>query len=269
MRARQRALIWGAPLLLMYAATAIVPFAVSVGDSLLNNMFEKRFIGLGNYGEMLHNQYFLLAMRNTAVFTVPAVLAVTFTALLLAALFRLVDRSGGSLRAAFLLPMLLPSAAVTLVFRVLFAGEAAVVLLGEDAARAVPVFFLYVWKNTGMLFLILYSAMRMVPRERYEAAALDGAGVWRQFWAITLPSVSSALLFSCTYALMQAFRVFKEAYLLYGAYPGGALYMLQHYMNNQFVKLNFQNVAAAGVAFTVLCLFLASAAIRAEDQILR
>ena len=269
MRARQRALIWGIPLLLIYAAAQIVPFAISVWDSLLNNMFERRFIGLENYREMLHNQYFVLAMRNTAVFTIPAVLAVTFIALLLAALFRSIEGSGGNMRVAFVLPMLLPSAAVTLVFHILFAGEKVEAILGEDVAKTIPVFFLYVWKNTGMLFLIFYSAMRMVPRERYEAAALDGANAWQQFWAITLPSISSALLFSCTYALMQAFRVYKEAYLLYGAYPGGNLYMLQHYMNNHFVKLNFQKVAATGVAFTLLCLLLSSAAIRAEDQILR
>jgi len=268
MAPRKRALLWGVPLLLLYAAGHIVPFAVALWYSLLSDMFARRFAGLGNYAAMLRNPYFRLAVRNTARFTVPAVATALAAAVLLAALFRELGGAGEGMRAAFILPMLLPSAAVTPVFRLLFAGKGMAALLGADRARVVPLFLLYVWKNTGMLFIILASAMRMVPRERYEAAALDGAGPWRRLWSVTLPSVSGALLFSGVYALMQAFRVFKEAYLLYGAYPGEGLYMLQHYMNNHFAKLDFPSVSAAGVAFTAFCLPPAALAIRAEERVL-
>ena len=267
MRTRQRALWWGLPLLAVFIAAQAVPFAFSVRYSLLNNSFQQQYVGIGNYTEMFRSEFFLQAMRNTAYFTVPAVFAVMAVALLLAAVFREMEGNGG-MRMTFVLPMLLPSAAVTLVFDLLFGGDGLSSLLGPDMAKTVPVFFLYVWKNTGLLFIILYSAMRMVPKERYEAASLDGAGGAGQFLHITLPSISGALLFSATYAVMQAFRIFKEAYLLYGAYPGDRLYMLQHYMNNHFGKLNFQNVAAAGVMFTLICLLLTAVGIRAEEKVM-
>lgn len=209
----------------------------------------------------------LLAIRNTFLFTLPSVSAAMLVALLLAAAFRELGGEGVRMRAAFVLPMLLPSAAVTFVFRLLFAGAGTERLFGEDLAKVVPVFFLYIWKNTGLLFVILFSGMRMTPKEIYEAAALDGAGRLLQTRYITLPSISGAILFSATYAVMQAFRVFKEAYLLYGAYPGDSLYMLQHYMNNHFSKLNFQNVAAAGVVLTVFCLVMTLAGIRVEESV--
>jgi len=267
MRTRQRALCWGLPLLFVFVAAQAVPFAYSVWYSLINNSFQQEYVGLKNYADMFRNEFFLQAMRNTALFTCPAVIAVLLFALLLAAAFRELD-GGGSMRMAFVLPMLLPSAAVTLVFDLLFGGDGLSSLLGRDMAKTVPVFFLYIWKNTGLLFIILFSAMRMVPKDRYEAAALDGAGRVGQFLHITLPSISGSILFSATYAVMQAFRVFKEAYLLYGAYPGENLYMMQHFMNNHFSKLNFQNVAAAGVVFAAICLVLTSVGIRAEERVM-
>lgn len=267
MRTRQRALWWGLPLLFVFVAAQAVPFACSVWYSLINNSFQQEYVGLKNYADMFRSEFFLQAMRNTALFTVPAVCTVIAVALLLAAVFCEMN-SRGNMSMAFVLPMLLPSAAVTLVFELLFGGDGLSRLLGPDMAKTVPVFFLYVWKNTGLLFIILFSAMRMVPKERYEAAALDGAGKVGQFVHITLPSISGAILFSATYAVMQAFRVFKEAYLLYGAYPGENLYMMQHYMNNHFSKLNFQNVAAAGVVFTAICLILTAFGIRAEEKVM-
>lgn len=266
MRSRQNALWWGIPLLLVFLAMQAVPFGYSVWYSLLNNSFERKFVGLSNYRTMLENPYFRMAMRNTFTFTVPAVVTVVSVALLLAAAFQALPHTGERLRMAFILPMMLPSAAVVLVFQMLFKGQWAEALFGEDVAKTVSVFFVYVWKNTGLLFLILFSAMRMIDPEIYEAAALDGAGRARQTLQITLPSISGAILFSATYAVMQAFRVYKEAFLLYGAYPGDSLYMLQHYMNNHFTKMNFQNVAAAGTLFTLICLVLTVVGIDAEGR---
>ncbi len=256
MKMRQRALWWGLPLLMVFLAAQIIPFFYSAWYSLLDNAFSRRYIGFENYGRMFENEYFRLAMGNTGRFVLTAVPLLTVTALLLAQCFRQARAD----RAVLLpvMPALIPSASIAIIFGHTFAAEGIVRFLGEGGARYASLVVVFIWKNTGLIFLALLSAMYMVPGSLYEAAELDGAGAVRRFLSITIPNIAGTIVFSVVYAVMQAFRVFKEAYLMYGAYPGDSVYMLQHYMNNHFTKLEFQAVASAGTVFTLLCLLIVS-----------
>ena len=92
--------------------------------------------------------------------------------------------------------------------------------------------------------------------EFYEAARMDGAGPVNIHAYITLPVCAKPIQFTMILGVVYCFRTFRESYLYYGAnYPPDYSYTLQYYMNNQFLKLNYQTMAAASVLITLLLAF--------------
>jgi len=80
-----------------------------------------------------------------------------------------------------------------------------------------------------------------------ESAELDGASNFRIFWKVKFPFLSSSIFFVAILSLINSFKVFREVYLLTGDYPYDSLYMLQHFMNNTFVSLDYQKLSAAAI----------------------
>ena len=116
----------------------------------------------------------------------------------------------------------------------------------------VPVVVLYVWKNIGFSVVIFASALQAVPKALYEYASLEGAGRLRQEVSITMPLVSPTAFLVFVLSWINAFKIFKEVYFISGAYPDTACYTLQHFMNNQFTKLNYQFVTTAAYSFAAI-----------------
>ena len=125
---------------------------------------------------------------------------------------------------------------------------------------------LFLWKNTGLQVVFLLSALAQLPREPMEAASIDGAGTLGRFWYVTLPQLFPTLLFCCFYVMMCSFRIFREAYLLYGAYPSERLFMVQHYIYHQFTKLHYPEVAAAGIVYAIPVILLVAFVFHAESN---
>ena len=88
--------------------------------------------------------------------------------------------------------------------------------------------------------------------EQYEAARVQGAGEWMCFWYITLPQLKETVFVTGLLSFVNAFRVFREAYLLAGDYPHESIYMLQHLLNNWFVNLDIQKMTAAAVLLVIV-----------------
>lgn len=252
-------ILFAAPFVLGFLAVYIVPFVYSVYYSVIRSSFDHSFVGLGNYISVLSNSYFLLALRNTAWFVFTAMPALVLYALLIALLLT----EGGPLAKrgleAFVLPMLLPSVSVIYIFRMLFKARGGVLApffaaLGasEGSMPLLSIYAIYFWKNLGLNLILLTGAIKMIPREQYEAAMLDGASNVKKHLSITLPQITPALFFSVVLSIVYALRVFRETYLLYGAYPDKSVYFMQHYMNNHFYKLNYQNLTASAMIFAVM-----------------
>lgn len=237
----QRLLVAIFPLVSGFGLFYVLPLIGSVWYAFIKSAFDHLFVGLDNFRETLANPYFRLSMKNTLemiLLGVPLLIAIA----LLVALF--LDSVQGRIpvlmQAALIMPMLLPSAAVTNVF-----GK----ILVENAR--LPLLAVFVWKNTGFMMLIFLAALSAIPQEMYEAAALDGAGGIRRFFSMTMPMISGALMFSGILGIVYNLRLFREAYLLYGAYPEDNVYLLQHYMNNHFYKLNYQSLTSAAILFAL------------------
>lgn len=230
-----------------------IPFVRVIYYSFMKDMYQGRFAGISNYMAVLSNDYFRKAAVNTGKMILICVpLFLTGTAVISLLCYR--GRTGGVfLRRVSILPLFLPSFCVVSAFLAFFG----------QVENEWPVYLLFLWKYLGMGVIILYSAFEGINPDFYDAARTEGAS-WLQIYAgITLPLLKRPVKFILIMGIVYCFRTFRESYLYYGTnYPPDYAYTLQYYMNNQFLRLNYQNMAAASViltavltAFLFLCLY--------------
>ena len=241
----------------------LAPFVYGIYFSVTDGTRVNAFVGMKNYLDVWQNQMFLLGLKNTlelSLICAPLVFAVSF---LLASMLRVLEEKSTVYRNIVLLPYLMPSAAMLIIFVLIFDFGGPVnrvlellgqprVLWKESAMMRVPVVILYVWKNIGFSVVIFASALQSVPKALYEYASLDGASRLRQEISITLPLVSPTAFLVFVLSWINAFKIFREVYFISGAYPDPACYTLQHFMNNQFAKLNYQFVTTAAYSFAAI-----------------
>lgn len=224
-----------------------------------------RWAGVSNYASVLGNDAFRLAVRNTGRFLVvciPLLLVFSLlTALGIAALGRLGgERLSSAAKSACLMPMAIPAASVVLLWQVVFHRSGLLngvmsTWLGRDwgvdwmhteAAFGVLV-FCYLWKNLGYDVVLWIAGLGTVPTEICEAARMDGAGRVTMFFCVVLPCMRSAVLMIVIVSLLNAFKVFREAWMVAGNYPQEDIYLLQHLFNNWFRALAVDKMAAGAV----------------------
>ncbi|HHX71937.1 MAG TPA: sugar ABC transporter permease [Clostridiales bacterium] len=119
---------------------------------------------------------------------------------------------------------------------------------------------LYLWKNLGFNIILFLSALNSVPKEYYEAVEMDGASKSAQFFKITLPLIFPHLFFILIWSILYSFKAFREAFLLCGNHPHSSIYMIQHFLNNNFANLNYVRLSSAAMT-TFLVIFMLVAGI--------
>ena len=107
--------------------------------------------------------------------------------------------------------------------------------------------FSYIWKNTGYTVVLWLAGILGIPSEYLEAARVDGATERQCFYRIILPNLKGSLYTIVILSFLNSFKIYREAYLVAGAYPQQDMYLLQHLFNNWFVNLDFDKMAAAAV----------------------
>ncbi len=235
----------------------VIPFLRVLHASFIDNQFQKNFVGWENYVEVLQNEYFRLALINSLLMIGICVPLLMVLALGLSVLLSLVVRRLRFLRTAFVLPMVIPTAAIVLVWRMLFA----------DTSTVLPLYLLFIWKNIGVCIILLTAAFSAVDSSVFEAARLDGAGGVRLHRYITIPMVMPTILFCTLLSVVNSFKVYKESYLLYGTnYPPDHSYTLQYYMNNHFLKLDYQCLSVSAVLTSLLVLLLVLMGLRLQRR---
>ena len=235
----------------------VIPYVRVIYYSLIENQFNRSFVGLQNYRTVLMNSYFRLALKNSLLLIAIAVPVLVVAAFLLSLLLLEMKERWKLLRIAFIFPMLLPTASVVVVWRTLFgAGES-----------ALPVYALFIYKNMGLLVILLSAAFSTLDREVFEAARLDGAHGMALHRNITLPLILPALLFTVLIGVVYSFKVFRESYLYFCTnYPPNHSYTLQFYMNNHFLKLNYQYLASGAVVTSLLVAVIVFLGVRLQKK---
>lgn len=116
---------------------------------------------------------------------------------------------------------------------------------------------IFIWKNVGVTSLILYVGLNQIPKEYYEIADIEGINRFQRFYKITLVYIAPIVFISILLLVVNSFKIFKEIYLLFGNYPDENIYLLQHYMNNHFFRLNLQKLTTASyLLFIIIGLFI-------------
>ena len=236
----------------------VAPFAMVIYYAVTSRAVNGEFVGLDNFRALFQNNAFLRAAVNTLILLGSAVPLAVLLSLGLALLLEREIPGKSFLRSAFLSPLMVPVASVVLIWQVLFHQHGVVnTFLSGFGIEAVDwfhsswsrfvVLLLYLWKNLGYNMILFTAALAAVPREHLEVAELEGAGRWRTFWSVKLPYLSSTILFVTILSLISAMKIFREVYLLTGAYPYETLYLLQHFMNNTFASMDYQKLSTAAI----------------------
>ena len=205
-----------------------LPFLDVVRRSFLDAM-GRSFVGMANYAAVWGNEAFRMAAKNTLYFFAAAVPALYLVSL---ALSLLVYRPGAGQRlfkTSLVLPMVLPAAAMALVWRILFCpdglwNQLLYAFTGKPweqdwvhGKAAFPILVsTYLWKNIGYDMLLWLAGLSAIPQSLYDAARVDGAGEPAQLRYITLPCLQGTMGLVLVLSVVNSFRVYREAYLLAG-----------------------------------------------------
>jgi len=251
-RSRRAFLAFLLPSFLGVAVFVLVPF-IDVFRRSFTTAVTGEFTGLENYRTVFENGPFRLAVYNTLRFTcicLPLLLILGLTAALMLSQLKQVQL----FKSFFLLPMAMPSATIVLVWKMTFSAdgflnrllETHVDFMWTEDAFWVLVFS-YVWKNLGYTVILWLAGILAIPGDFIEAARVDGAGSFRVFWSVMLPQLKGSMYTITVLSFLNSFKVFRESYLVAGAYPHESMYMLQHLFNNWFTNLDLDKMAAAAV----------------------
>lgn len=228
--------------------------------------------GLANYRLLLEEPKVMLSLGNTLFFAVMAVPAQLAVALGLAMLLNKLGRGSGVFRTIFYLPKMTPSVAVAAVFLLLLNGNQGAINQGLNAIGIEgpqwlldplwikpSIVLMGLWTVAGTMIIFL-AALKNVPRDLYEVSSIDGAGKVRQFFAITLPMISNAMIFNVIVLSIAALQTFDEAYLLFhrdavNAAPEASLFYAIYLFQQAFRQFNFGFAAAmAWLLFVIIML---------------
>ena len=241
----------------------VVPFFGGIWYSMTDGSFENAFVGFQNYSNVWQNPMFQLGLKNTmelSLICAPGLFLLSFA---LSVLLNRIRPAGTFFRSSVLLPYLMPSSAVLIIWLLwfdfggpvnrlvtLFGGSRVLWLQGMELRY--PVILLFLWKNLGFCVVIFLAALQAIPDALYEYATLEGASFTRQAFSITLPLIVPSAFLVFILCWVNAFRIFREVYLIGGAYPVMEVYTLQHFMNNTFKSLDYQKLSAAAIIMAIV-----------------
>jgi len=261
------------PGLLLFLAFRVYPLLEGLRLSFTNARLGRAayaYVGLANYGRLLEDSRFHVSLWNTVFYTVASTLPILAIPLFLAvALNR--GRLRTLLRGAFFFPFTLSVVTVGLTWLWLLdpvvgpfnyyakaAGLPARSWLADPNLAMWAIIGTTVWWVTGYYLVIYLAGLQDIPRELYEAAALDGAGAWRSFWRITLPLLRPVLLFVVVTHIIGSFQLFGLVFVVTGGGPGDATRtVVQHLYETAFQNFfHFGSASAmAWILFLVILVF--------------
>ncbi|MFF0050816.1 carbohydrate ABC transporter permease [Streptomyces sp. NPDC005498] len=228
--------LFAAPGLLITGAFVLWPFASTVVNSFTDRrtLLPGHFVGVANFRELLHDDTFWIALRNSTLYVAGVVPALVILPLLLALLVQKQIPGIAFFRSAFYTPVVASIVVVGLIWVWLLderglvnslletLGASPVGFLSDQWLLLVSAMTVTVWKGLGYYMIIYLSALANVPRELHEAAAVDGAGSVRRFLTVTVPAVRSTMVLVAALSSVNAFKVFSEVYLMAGPSGGPA-----------------------------------------------
>jgi ABC-type sugar transport system permease subunit len=258
------ALAFLSPTLIVLSAFVFFPVVFSFYLSFHSwNMFSstESFVGVGNYSSIVQNPEFWSVLKNTAVYTLGTVPLNMVISLGIAYFLNKKLAGKKLLRTAFFAPVVMSSVAAAVIWRWVYEpsfgllnyglswfGIPAVNWLNNPTSAMFALIVMGVWKTFGFNMVLFSAGLQGIPEHYYEAAQIDGAGKWKQFWNITVPLLSPTTFFVLVMSVIGSFQVFDTVYVLTSGGPLGSTKVLVFYLYEQAFKF-FDMGYASAVAY--------------------
>ncbi|TDV57480.1 carbohydrate ABC transporter permease [Actinophytocola oryzae] len=266
------ALLFLAPFLLLYLLFIVGPalygLVMSFFDTSMVSSGLGGFAGFDNYAEALSSPDFWAALWHTIWFTILTTPPLIVLALVFALLAERASRGRWFFRLAFFLPYILPSAVVALIWIWMYTPALGLLSrtmtalgfdepnwLGDPDLAMVSLAVTTVWWTLGFNFVLYLAGLQEIPRDLYEASAMDGAGPWQQIRSITLPLLSRTTSLVVVLQVIASLKVFDQMYIMTQGGPNFATRsLLQYVFDVGFTDFRTGYAAAASTLFFVVVL---------------
>jgi trehalose/maltose transport system permease protein len=236
---RQTRLAWLmlAPALAVVAVVAFYPLGDTIRQSFTNQQFlagiePTKYVGLENYRTLIHDEIFRHAVWVTVKFTVITVFFEFILGMIIALVVNSNFRGRGTMRAVMLIPWAIPTVVAAQMWKWMYDDvfgvyndalvrthlvDRPVSWISQPSTALGSVAAVDIWKTTPFVALLLLAGLQVIPRDLYEAADVDGASKWQQFWRITLPLLRPAILVALIFRTLDALRVFDVFYVFFAS----------------------------------------------------
>ena len=227
-------------------------------------------IGFSNYIKLFQDHYFLKSLGNTLVFLTLHIPLQLILALGLAVVLNEKVWFRAFFRGAFFMPVVVSGVVITILWQQLYGFEIGTInqLLQKfgiqkigwltDPRWAMPaIAVMATWKNVGLYIILFLVGLQSVPKSLYEAASMEGANTWQQFWWITIPAINPTIFMVIVLSTIGGFSLFIEPYVLTGGGPLNSTLSTVLYMYKQgFFYYHMGYASTLGVVFALLILFV-------------
>ena len=269
------------PFFILFLVFQLIPTVWTFYISLTNwrGIGDPVFCGFENYRKLMLDNMFWDALKNTVVYWLTGLVLILVFAVLIANLLNSELLHGRVFfKTVTFLPNICAAIAMGLIFRMLFDENTGLI---NEALQAVggkripwmtsteysklPVIILNMWRNTPWFTMIILSGLLNISRDYYEAATVDGAGRWKQFWYITMPSLKNILFFCSITLTVDSWKIFNESYILPGQGTSNTS-LFQYMYESGFNIFNMGFASAIGVILIIILAVLSMVQMAARRQ---
>lgn len=263
------------PALILLAVFTLYPMIASGYMALFKANLaypEPVFNGLGNFKDLFASETFRKVMKNTVLFALGTIPFSVLLALFFAVQLNRKMAGVSLLRAAFFYPTMLPLVSAASIWSfmynphyglvnvmITFFGGTGQNWLGLPHLALPAIMFVSIWKDAGYFMIFYLAGLQNLPADVFEAAELDGASRWQQFWRITFPLLTPTTLFVATISFINAFKTVDQIFIMTGGGPDNASNLLLYHIFE--LTFSFWDKGMGAAASVVLILFLLAAAV--------
>lgn len=259
-------------LLLFVAFPFLLAFVLSFTNLRLGSPLPTEATGFDQYTAILSDSSFLNALLNNGVFALVVVPAQTALALFLAVILNQ-KRAGIRLfRTLFFVPVVFPMSLISIVWILIYApgpegfmntllsifsfGQIQPIDFLHNETAALPcLMLLSIWQGAGFQMIILLAGLQSIPDVLYEAAEIDGAGIWQRFCHVTLPQLRNPLIFTGFVTTILAFRLFDQVQIMTRGGPNDATTTVMYQaVTTAFERQQIGKASAMTVVFFIIVL---------------
>lgn len=275
-----------APFVILFAVFGIFPLGFSFYLAFQSweptaGLASMKFVGLENFIFAATDEWFWKSLKNTTWLALAAGIPQHVIAIPLAFFIHTsFKRTRNSVIGAYFLPYITSTVAIAMMFSTLFSTDYGLINISLQALGSIPglgwlfpieridwlnraenvkpaIALVVFWRYVGFNTVLYLAALQTIPKDIYEAATMDGAGRWQQFWFITLPSLKPMIYFGVTLSVVGGLQLFEEPFILTGGRGGTDQAGMTTAMYMYRTAFEFNDFGAASALSWLLFVFVA------------